>query len=123
MAKKKNFYDILGVPENASEAEIQAAYRKAAVKWHPDRHPPEKRAEAETKMQEINQAHEVLGNPEKRANYDRFGSAEGFAQGPPPEEGFGRGEDFFRDIFRDIFGGFLTVPFEVPYHAFVFCDP
>jgi molecular chaperone DnaJ len=104
MTKKKNYYDILGVSENASEAEIQAAYRKAAVKWHPDRHPPEKKAEAEGKMQEIGEAYDVLSNPKKRENYDRFGSAEDFAQGSP-EDGFGRGKDFFQDIFDTFFGG------------------
>jgi molecular chaperone DnaJ len=55
-------------------------------------------------MREVNQAYEVLSNSEKRKNYDRYGSAEGFAQGPP-EDGFGRGESFFQDIFKEFFSG------------------
>src|SRR6185503_6110710 len=55
-------------------------------------------------MKEINQAYEILSNPEKRQNYDRYGTAEGFAQGPPEGE-FGRGEGFFKDIFETFFGG------------------
>lgn len=98
----KKYYDILGVSETASESEIKAAYRKLAFKWHPDKNPGNK--EAEAKMKEINEAYEVLSNPEKRQNYDRYGSAEGFAQGPPESE-FGRGEGFFKDIFETFFGG------------------
>ena len=107
----KKYYDILGVSENASESEIKEAYRKLAFKWHPDRNRGNK--EAETKMKEINEAYEVLGNPEKRQNYDRYGSAEGFAQGPPESE-FGRGEGFFKDIFESFFGGGMTILAEEP---------
>lgn len=104
---KKKYYDILGVSENASETEIKSAYRKLTLRWHPDRwasKPEKEKQQAEEKMKEINQAYEVLSNPEKRGNYDRYGSAEGFAQGPPESE-FGRGEDFFKDIFNTFFGG------------------
>jgi molecular chaperone DnaJ len=103
----KKYYDILGVSEDASESEIKTAFRKLAFKWHPDRN-QDKKKEAEAKMKEINEAYEVLSNPEKRQNYDRYGSAEGFARGSP-EDGFGsefgRGEGFFKDIFETFFGG------------------
>nr|CAG8433654.1 12616_t:CDS:2 [Entrophospora candida] len=101
---KKKYYEILGVSENASEAEIKKAYRKLALKWHPDKNPGSK--EAEEKMKEINQAYEVLSDPKKRQNYDRYGSSEdpmrGFDSG-----GFGSGRtgDFFEDIMRTFFGG------------------
>ena len=98
----KKYYGILGVSESASESEIKEAYRKLAFKWHPDRNRGSK--EAEVKMKEINEAYEVLSNSEKRQNYDRYGSAEGFAQGSP-ESGFGRGEGFFKDIFETFFSG------------------
>lgn len=103
----KKYYDILGVSEDASESEIKAAFRKLAFKWHPDRNQDKKKA-AEAKMKEINEAYEVLSNPEKRQNYDRYGNAEGFARGSPEngfESEFGRGEGFFKDIFETFFGG------------------
>ncbi|WNE40558.1 MAG: Chaperone protein DnaJ [Mycoplasmataceae bacterium] len=101
MSKKKDYYDILGIDRKASEAEIKAAYRKQALKWHPDKNPNNK-AEAEEKMKEVNQAYETLSDSTKRQNYDRYGSAEGFAQGA---NGFGRGESVFEDIFSTFFGG------------------
>jgi molecular chaperone DnaJ len=102
MSKKKDYYDILGIDRKASEAEIKAAYRKQALKWHPDKNPNNK-AEAEEKMKEVNQAYEVLSDPTKRQNYDRYGSAEGFSQG---NNDFGRGgEGIFEDIFSTFFGG------------------
>ena len=67
----KDYYSILGVPRNASEKDIKQAYRKLARKYHPDVNPGDKSAEA--KFKEINQAHEVLSDPEKRKKYDQFG--------------------------------------------------
>ena len=68
----KDYYQILGVPKNATEKEIKAAYRKLARKWHPDANPNDKEA-AEEKFKEIQEAYEVLGDPEKRKKYDALG--------------------------------------------------
>lgn len=105
----KDYYDILGVARNASAEEIKRAYRKLAMKWHPDRHKGDKAAEE--KFKEINEAYAVLSDAEKRAQYDRFGAGE-FRQRFSQEDIF-RGFDFgsiFRefgigaDIFGDLFG-------------------
>ncbi|CAJ0895076.1 15149_t:CDS:2, partial [Entrophospora sp. SA101] len=80
----EDYYDILGVKQGASEEEIKKAYHKLALKWHPDRwvgKPESEKKIAEEKFKEINEAHGVLSDPEKRQNYDHYGSAEGFAQG------------------------------------------
>jgi molecular chaperone DnaJ len=108
MAKEKNYYDILGVKKNASEAEIKRAHRKLALQWHPDKN-PDKKAEAEEKMKEINQAFGVLGNKEKRQQYDSYGSQQPFFGGGT--RGFGGFSDFgdsasiFDDILKGFFGG------------------
>ena len=73
MAEKRDYYDILGVSKNASDDEIKKAYRKLAVKYHPDKNPGDK--EAEAKFKEINEAHDVLSDKQKRARYDQFGHA------------------------------------------------
>ena len=73
MAGKRDYYEVLGVNKNASDDEIKKAYRKLAVKYHPDRNPGDK--EAEAKFKEINEAHEVLSDKQKRARYDQFGHA------------------------------------------------
>lgn len=70
---KRDYYDILGVPRNASDDEIKKAYRKLAIKYHPDKNPGDK--EAEAKFKEISEAHEILSDKQKRARYDQFGHA------------------------------------------------
>ena len=106
---KRDYYEVLGVPRTADEAELKKAYRTLAKKYHPDMHPGDK--EAEEKFKEASEAYEVLSNPEKRAKYDQFGHA-AFEQGGGPggfEGGFGFDMndmgDIFGDIFGDMFGG------------------
>ena len=100
---KRDFYEVLGVPKNASDDEIKKAYRKLAMKWHPDRNQGD--ASAESKFKEVKEAYEMLSDAEKRGAYDQYGHAgvdpnmRGGAGGPG---GFG---DAFGDIFGDIFGG------------------
>jgi len=98
--KKRDYYEILDVDRNVSEEEIKRAYRKLAVKFHPDKNPDD--PHAEEKFKELGEAYDVLMDPDKRAAYDRFGHA-AFAQGAA---GFGRGgfHDPF-DIFREVFSG------------------
>jgi molecular chaperone DnaJ len=95
----KDYYEILGVSRDASETDIKKAFRQLALKYHPDRNPDNK--ESEDKFKEINEAYSCLIDPEKRAHYDRFGTAEGIGQAYSP---FGAG---FGDIFEDIFGDFF----------------
>ena len=104
---KRDYYEILGVAKSASKDEIKKAYRKQALKFHPDKNPGDK--SAEEKFKEAAEAYEVLSNDEKRARYDRFGHAGMGGAG----NGFGGGgmtmEDIFSsfgDIFGDAFGGF-----------------
>lgn len=107
---KKDFYEALGVAKNASDDEIKKAYRKMAMKYHPDRNQGDKAKEAEEKFKEIKEAYEILSDSNKRAAYDRFGHAGvdpnmAGARGGPGGEGFGGFADAFGDIFGDIFGG------------------
>ncbi len=102
---KRDFYEILGVAKNASDEEIKKAYRKLAMKYHPDRNPDSK--QAEDKFKEAKEAYEMLSDAQKREAYDRFGHA-----GVDPNMGGGGGGGFagggfgdaFGDIFGDIFG-------------------
>ncbi len=100
---KRCYYETLGVSRTADEAELKAAFRKAAMKWHPDRNPGDK--QCEHRFKEINEAYDVLKDDQKRAAYDRFGHAafeNGMGRG-----GQGFGADFasaFSDIFDDLFG-------------------
>ena len=78
MVSKRDYYDILGIDKNASQDDIKKAYRKIAIKYHPDKNPGDKSAEENFK--EAAEAYEVLSNPEKRAQYDQFGDPEAFKQ-------------------------------------------
>jgi molecular chaperone DnaJ len=108
---KRDYYEVLGVARNASEADIKKAYRRLAMKHHPDRNPDDKSAEA--KFKEANEAYEILANAQKRAAYDQFGHAGvdpsmaagargGGFQGAAGSASFA---DIFGDVFGDIFGG------------------
>jgi molecular chaperone DnaJ len=100
---KRCFYEILGVERGAEEGELKAAFRKLAMKWHPDRNPSDKTCEA--RFKEINEAYEILKDPDKRAAYDRFGHAAFEHGGPGGPAGFS--SDFgsaFSDLFEGIFG-------------------
>ena len=73
MAEKRDYYEVLGIGKNATDAEIKSAYRKLAKKYHPDLNPGNK--EAEEKFKEVNEANDVLSDPQKRQRYDQFGFA------------------------------------------------
>ena len=104
---KRDFYEVLGVPKNAGEDEIKKAYRKLAMKYHPDRNQGEAGKEAEVKFKEAKEAYEMLSDAEKRAAYDQVGHAgvdPNMRGGPGGQQGFGGFADAFGDIFGDIFG-------------------
>ena len=98
---KKDYYELLGVDRNVSEDALKKAYRKLAVKYHPDKNPDDK--EAEARFKEISEAYDVLKDPKKRASYDQFGHA-AFQNGMGGGSYQGGGVDPF-DIFREAFGG------------------
>lgn len=117
----KDYYKILGVPRDASPEDIKKAYRKLALKWHPDRVAPEKKDEAQTKFQDIGEAFEVLSDPEKKRIYDQVGEEglKGGASSADSNESFPGGSFHFNgmprngqsfhfanadDIFRNFFG-------------------
>jgi molecular chaperone DnaJ len=104
MATKEDFYKILGVERNASDAEIKKSYRSLAMKHHPDRNADNPEA-AEVKFKQIKEAYEVLSDPKKRSAYDQFGHAG--VDGNTGRGGAGAGDfgDIFGDMFGDIFGG------------------
>ena len=109
MADKRDYYEVLGVAKNASDAELKKAYRKLAKKYHPDVNPGDK--EAEAKFKEATEAYGILSDPDKRKQYDQFGHA-AFENGGGGAGGFGGFDfngadmgDIFGDIFGDLFGG------------------
>ena len=100
---KRDYYEVLGVHKNATDTEIKKAYRKLAVKYHPDKTQGDK--SLEEKFKETSEAYEALSDPQKRATYDQFGhteGAEGF--GGFRDAGFG---DNFSDVFEGVFGDFF----------------
>jgi molecular chaperone DnaJ len=99
---KRDYYEVLGVNRDADEEAVKKAYRKLAMKWHPDRNPDNPKAEEHFK--EAKEAYEVLTDAQKRAAYDRFGHAGVDAGAAGPGAGFGSFAEAFGDIFGDIFG-------------------
>jgi molecular chaperone DnaJ len=106
----RDYYEVLGVDKGADEAKIKKAYKRLAMKYHPDRNADDKSG-AETKFKEVRKAYDIISDPQKRSAYDQFGHA-GVEQGAG---GFGGGNPFggaggFGDIFGDIFGGGSSKP-------------
>ena len=98
----QDYYEVLGVARDASADDIKKAYRKLALKWHPDQHAGGEREEAEHRFKSISEAYEVLSDPEKRAPYDRFG--ENWEHGQEFQPGFGE-RTMSREEFEAAFGG------------------
>ena len=103
MASKRDYYEVLGVQKNATADEIKKAYRKLAVKYHPDKNPGDK--EAEEKFKEAAEAYSVLSDADKKAKYDQFGHAGVDGSTPDFSQGFGNLNDILNDLFGGAFGG------------------
>ena len=103
MANKRDYYEVLGVDKNASADEIKKAYRKLAVKYHPDKNPGDKAAEE--KFKEAAEAYSVLSDADKKARYDQFGHAGVEGAAPDFSGGFGNLNDILNDLFGGAFGG------------------
>jgi molecular chaperone DnaJ len=101
LSSKRDYYEVLGVTKGATEQELKQAYRRLAVKYHPDKNPGDK--QAEERFKEINEAYQVLSSPDLRARYDRFGHA-GVSSAASAAAGFGQGFPGFEDILSDLFG-------------------
>lgn len=99
---KKDFYDVLGVAKDASDRDIKKAFRRMAMKYHPDRNPDDK--SAEDAFKEVNEAYEILSDKQKKAAYDQYGHAGIDQNGMGGQGGFGGGAGGFGDIFGDVFG-------------------
>ena len=100
---KRDYYEVLGVSRTADDEELKRAYRKLALKYHPDKN-PDTRADAEERFKEVNQAYQILSDAQRRAQYDRFGHA-AFEQGGPGGFDFAGGfDDILGDLFGDFFG-------------------
>src|SRR5688572_6427547 len=109
---KRDYYEILGVSRTAQPDEIKAAYRREAIKHHPDKNPGNK--QAEERFKELNEAYSILSDGDKRRTYDQFGhagvegaaaGAGGFRGGGNPFEGMGGLGDIFGDLFEEAFSG------------------
>ena len=100
---KKDYYEVLGVDKSASAEDIKKAYRKMAIKYHPDKNPGDK--EAEEKFKEAAEAYSVLSDADKKARYDQFGHAGVEGAGPDFSGGFGNLNDILNDLFGGAFGG------------------
>src|SRR5262244_3667443 len=100
---KRDYYEVLGVNRDADDEAIKKAYRRLAMKWHPDRNPDNPKAEDHFK--EAKEAYEILSEPSKRSAYDQFGHAGVDPQAAAGAGGMGGFGDIFSDIFGEIFGG------------------
>ncbi len=111
----KDYYEILGVSKDASQEEIKRAYRRLALKWHPDKN---KSPEAEERFKEINKAYEVLSNPEKRKVYDLYGPAAFEGKGATPGGGGARTYTYKKGPFTYTYTTFGDIPFDFDFEGF-----